>query len=71
MIDTNYTFHVAFDGHSWQCFETAETTRTENPLVPFNNPVFSADWDGMSSTLFNVIGLVPVNGIPFMGWPQA
>ncbi|WP_167632488.1 hypothetical protein [Mariprofundus ferrooxydans] len=32
--------------------------------------VFTADWDGVSTTLANVVGTIPVNGLPFAGWPS-
>ncbi len=63
-----YQFHVDYDGVNWRCYETEETLREFEPILPLSNPVFKADWDGISNKLSNVVGNIPNGGIPFMGW---
>lgn len=39
--------------------------------VPYPNftPAFTADWDGKSANLTNVVGTIP-QYMPFAGWPN-
>ncbi len=36
---------------------------------PGFTPTFSADWDGQSANLINVVGTIP-QYMPFAGWPN-
>jgi hypothetical protein len=64
-------FHVAYDGIEWQCFQNEEGDKTNDLTKTPMTVIFSADWDGISDKLVNVIGDMPKGGILFMGWPQS
>ncbi len=36
---------------------------------PGFTPTFSADWDGVSGYLINIVGTIPAS-MPFSGWPS-
>jgi hypothetical protein len=63
-------FHVAFDGTVWQCFQNEEGDKTDNIAGTKMAVKFSADWDGVSPYVINVVGTWPTEGIPFLGWPN-
>ena len=45
------------------------TGGTPTPIVAPTSAVFTADWDGSSPYLENVMGTIPTVGLPFAGWP--